>query len=293
MILSEYNHSYFYSKVIVKRHSNKEKEVRLTELEKKPKKMKDTFKRASTLHATNFTKQSKPGKSKLAKPEPPPPAIQKDSESEGDDEESADAGGEATDKRKSKSSRYSKFSTKSKSILVTETSEGAVMAKKFPRIMKIRNSKWYQLAYFICYYFLALNDHFRLLILQKGQDNIFLGFSIFFILLFLIDIITRAVVEPGYFFRFFFFVDCISMVIIIGSLMVTNVSFYVVLSFLKTIMIVRVTDIVVRYKKWQRKRLVDHVSINILYTFRHLNRDVRMKREKRLKKIQGTSLYKF
>jgi hypothetical protein len=40
-------------------------------------------------------------------------------------------------------------------------------------------------------------------------------------------------------------------------MMVTNVSFYVVLSFLKTIMIVRVTYIVVSYRKWSREQLVN------------------------------------
>jgi hypothetical protein len=91
--------------------------------------------------------------------------------------------------------------------VVSEVSESTKMAQKFPRINKIRNSKWYQIIYFFCYYFLALNDHFRILILDKAQDSIFMGFTIFFCILFLLDITMRAFVEPGYLFRFFFIVD--------------------------------------------------------------------------------------
>lgn len=46
---------------------------------------------------------------------------------------------------------------------------------------------------------------------------------------------------------------------VIVSTNVTDVSFYLVLSFLKIIMIVRVTTIVVEYRKWNRKRLVEKV----------------------------------
>lgn len=43
--------------------------------------------------------------------------------------------------------------------------------------------------------------------------------------------------------------------------MVTDVSFYITLSFLKTIMIVRITQIVVSYRKYVRKKLVTRVMI--------------------------------
>lgn len=75
--------------------------------------------------------------------------------------------------------------------------------------------------------------------------------------MFLVDIITRSVVENGYLLRFFFFVDCFSLLIVLISIFVTDVSFYVVLSFLKIIMIVRVTNIVVSYRKWSRSKLVE------------------------------------
>lgn len=80
-----------------------------------------------------------------------------------------------------------------------------------------------------------------------------------FAILFIVDIVSRSIVEEGYFLRFFFLVDVFSLVIIFASIIVTDVAFYIVLSFLKTIMIVRITQIVVSYRKFARKKLVEKV----------------------------------
>lgn len=50
---------------------------------------------------------------------------------------------------KTKYTRYSKASKKSRSIMISETSEPLSVAARFPRITKFRNSKWYQIVNFI------------------------------------------------------------------------------------------------------------------------------------------------
>ena len=136
---------------------------------------------------------------------PPSPQLAEKDESFND--QSVDNINGSVKEEKTKYTRYSRASKKSRSVMLSETSEPLSVAARYPRITKVRNSRWYQLVYFICYYFLALNDHFRILILKKNLDPIYLVFTIFFCLLFVADIITRAIIEAGYFLRFFFFVD--------------------------------------------------------------------------------------
>lgn len=68
-------------------------------------------------------------------------------------------------------------------------------------------------------------------------------------MIFVADIIARSFAEKGYFFKFYFFVDLITVVLIIYSSYVSDISIYITLSFLKIIMIVRITDLVVAYKQ--------------------------------------------
>jgi len=78
--------------------------------------------------------------------------------------------------------------------------------------------------------------------------------------IFAFDILLRSIAEVGYFFRFYFFVDIAACLIIVYSSFADNVSIFIVLSFSKVIMIVRMTDIVMAYKQWSRKRLISKVT---------------------------------
>ena len=213
---------------------------------------KQGFKRSSTLliglpDSTTLTKMVKSDGKK----------HDEDDKSSDDDDERKPMNTEMRKSTKHNSMRASRTSKRSKSILMSETLEVISMAQKFPKLTRFRNSLCYLITYYFCYYFLALNDHLRLLLLSKDQDIIFLVFTIIFTLVFVQDIITRSIVEAGYFLRFFFLVDCFSLIIIFASVIVNDVGLYITLSFLKTIMIVRVTQIVVSYRKYARTKLVE------------------------------------
>lgn len=63
------------------------------------------------------------------------------------------------------------------------------------------------------------------------------------------DIILRSIAEQGYFGRFYFFVDLAACMIILYSSFANDVSIFIILSFSKVIMIVRMTDVVMAYKR--------------------------------------------
>lgn len=80
-------------------------------------------------------------------------------------------------------SNMSKKSMKSP-LFLTKTSEESskISTNKYViRINKIQTSKIYQGIYFIVYYWLALNDHFRLLFVDKSGDTPFLVFTVMFL----------------------------------------------------------------------------------------------------------------
>ena len=81
------------------------------------------------------------------------------------------------------SSNMSKKSMKSP-LFLTKTSEESskISTNRYViRINKIQTSKIYQGIYFIVYYWLALNDHFRLLFVGKSGDTPFLVFTVMFL----------------------------------------------------------------------------------------------------------------
>lgn len=89
--------------------------------------------------------------------------------------------------KKSTTNTASKRSTKHKSFLQTRTSEETFITESSTlkiKIRQFRNAKWYKLCYYFCYYWLALNDHFRLLVVDKDGDTPFLVFTIIFVILF-------------------------------------------------------------------------------------------------------------
>jgi hypothetical protein len=167
------------------------------------------FKRSSTLlrglpDSNKLKEYSKKLKNKESKPDEK--EVVEVAEYSDDDEE-APMNTQNRKSNKNISSRLSKASKRSRSVMYSETSEVINSVEKYPRLTKIRNSAWYLGIYYFCYYFLALNDHLRLLILSKDQDSIFLAFTIIFAIVFVVDIISRAFVEDGYFPKFFFMVD--------------------------------------------------------------------------------------
>lgn len=117
------------------------------------------------------------------------------------------------------------------------------------RLSRIQNSKIYKGIYFTMYYWLALNDHFKMIFIPPSADVIFLTVTILFLILFVADIICRSIAEKGYVCRFFFFVDLAAVIIIAYSSFVSDISIFITLSFLKIIMIIRTTDIVIAYKQ--------------------------------------------
>ena len=84
------------------------------------------------------------------------------------------------------------------------------------------------------------------------------------------------------YFNFFsdFLEDKKVIIVVIVSTNVTDVSLYLVLSFLKIIMIVRITTIVVEYRKWNRKRLVERV-------LKERKEDMNKEKDKEKKKKKG------
>lgn len=48
-------------------------------------------------------------------------------------------------------------------------------------IKKLQSKNLYKMLYFVMYYWLALNDHFKLLFISKSNDVIFFIFTLFFV----------------------------------------------------------------------------------------------------------------
>jgi len=286
--------SYASSKTNSKHSSKIRKKGRGSGVRKLVKPKKSIMKRTSTINENRFIqKKSNPNKNSRNNEMPVlpdkngqrggqkiSPGIDEE-ESSADDSEGEESEEKSLKTKNTRLSRGSKISRKSRTFETgTDISEMEGIKKKYPKLVKITHSSYYQVGYFISYYFLALNDHFRVLLLSKSQDTMFLVFTLIFLVVFMANITLNSFVEPGYLLRFFFFVDCISFVIIFASIFVTNVSIYVVLSFLKTIMIVRVTNIVVSYRKYSRKKLVERVLKRKRETEREEQRKTRLRKER-------------
>jgi hypothetical protein len=144
-----------------------------------------------------------------------------------------------------------KKSTK-RSFAMSGTSENSAVIKTnktVDSIARTQQKMWYKVVYFCVYYWLALNDHFRLIFIPKSGDIAFFIFTLMLVIVFIVDIIARSFAEKGYFPRFYFVVDIFSACIIVYSSSVTSVSIFITVSFLKIIMIVRITDMVSAYKQ--------------------------------------------
>ena len=151
---------------------------------------------------------------------------------------------------------------RSKSVFSSKTSEDSLKIANnrcTTKLYNLQKSNGYMIFYYIMYYWLALNDQVRLIFVPKSGDVAFFVFTIMFVIIFVFDIIARAFSEKGYFMNFFFLVDIFCLIVIIYSSTVTDISLFITLSFLKLIMIVKITDLVMNYKAWSRQRLMDKV----------------------------------
>lgn len=171
----------------------------------------------------------------------------------------------ATVRKKMSRAQSTALSRKSKKSILVSTTSGDSNLLNYnqcsQKLYRIQNTNTYMVIYFIMYYWLALNDQFRLIFIPKSGDVAFFVFTLLFILIFIFDIIARSYSEKGYFLKFFFLVDIFSIIVIIFSSIVNDISLFITLSFLKIIMIVRVTDVVMNYKAWNRKRLMKKVMM--------------------------------
>ena len=87
------------------------------------------------------------------------------------------------DSKELPSSNMSKKSMKSPLFLTRTSEESSKIStnKYVAKINRIQTSKFYQAIYFIIYYWLALNDHFRLIFVDKSGDTPFLVFTVMFL----------------------------------------------------------------------------------------------------------------
>ena len=128
---------------------NKEKEVRLMEVTDNKKKI--SIRRTSTLAGKIVENKLK----SLIEGKTPKYDIdmseRKESESKGKFSEEDDNEKFNTPKNKNVEyqTKFTKSSKKSKSILSTDISEQTKISIRFPKLLKIRKSKWYQISYFI------------------------------------------------------------------------------------------------------------------------------------------------
>jgi hypothetical protein len=79
-----------------------------------------------------------------------------------------------------------KRSTK-KSFAMSGTSENSAVIKPnkcIEKIAKIQQKMWYKVLYFSIYYWLALNDHFRLIFIPKSGDIAFFIFTVMLLIVF-------------------------------------------------------------------------------------------------------------
>ena len=136
-----------------------------------------------------------------------------------------------------------------------------------------RNS--YRVFYSIVYGNLIILDTLRLSFFKKSDDTAFFGIVALLSAIFGLDIILSSFVKHSkvlkkeggqedsrrngetYFLSFYFWVDLMSILTILLTATATTISLYIFYSFLKTVMIIRVSRIIVALKMHRRKRMVE------------------------------------
>lgn len=95
----------------------------------------------------------------------------------------------------------------------------------------------------------------KLYFFPKIADNIINAVTFVLLVFHILDLILRSIVEPKYFPYFFFWADVICVFFIVASAIITSISLWITLSFLKILMVLKVTKIILTYKefRWSRK----------------------------------------
>ena len=108
--------------------------------------------------------------------------------------------------------------------------------------------------YYIVYIYMLMNDSIKLYFFPKVADYGFHALTLLSLLFYASDIFIRSFHEPKYFFGFFFFADVFCAVMILGSAFIENISQWITISFLKILMVCKITKIIFSYKDIMRKR---------------------------------------
>jgi len=61
------------------------------------------------------------------------------------------------------------------------------------------------------------------------------------LILFLVDLVLRCFTEKGYFARFYFWADIACTFFIVAAALITSISLWITLSFLKILMVLKIT----------------------------------------------------
>lgn len=107
--------------------------------------------------------------------------------------------------------------------------------------------------YWIMYIYLLIKDSMKLYFFPKIMDIPINILTFILLIWFVIDIILRCFTDKGYFFWFFFFADLACLFFIVSSAVVTSISIWITLSFLKILMVLKITSLIQAYKEWRRK----------------------------------------
>ena len=69
----------------------------------------------------------------------------------------------------------------------------------------------------ITFYVLYVDD-FRILVLPKSLDDVFMALNVFSLFVFLLEIILSSLAIKGYFFKFYFWLDLIAALSLISDI---------------------------------------------------------------------------
>ena len=112
----------------------------------------------------------------------------------------------------------------------------------------------YKGIFFAIYGYLMINDAVKLSLLPKAADWPVNVLTFMCVIYYATHSVVKNFTNKEYRFSFFLWCDIASMIFIIGSAVVSDISNWITLSFLKIVMVVKVTDIIMEFKAWNRKR---------------------------------------
>lgn len=101
------------------------------------------------------------------------------------------------------------------------------------------------------YIYLLINDSVKLYLFPMFMDIPINILTFLLLIWYVLDIIVRCFTDKGYFFRFFFWADIVCLFFIVSSTIVTSISIWITLSFLKILMVLKITSLIQAYKEWR------------------------------------------